>query len=104
MCIREYANRCTAQSVPFLEGIWVDPMHRRHRIGRPLLDAISDDLKEQGFHELCSDAEIKNRRSHKAHESWCFARRPGSSISESRWRRITTGTSVGVKRIEFKAN
>ena len=28
ICIREYANGCTNQPVPFLEGVWVDRKHR----------------------------------------------------------------------------
>ncbi|MFA1624659.1 GNAT family N-acetyltransferase [Rhizobium mongolense] len=71
--IREYANGCTAQPVPFLEGVWVDPKHRRQGIGRALVERIASDLIAQGFHELCSDAGIRNTRSHQAHENWGFA-------------------------------
>lgn len=73
ICLREYANGCTAQPVPFLEGIWVDPKRRRSGIGRMLIEKITGDLTERGFHELCSDAEIRNRRSHKAHAKWGFS-------------------------------
>ncbi|WP_163880268.1 GNAT family N-acetyltransferase [Rhizobium laguerreae] len=73
ICIREYANGCTAQPVPFLEGIWIDPKYRRRGVGRALLEKITTDLIEQGFHELCSDADIRNRRSHQAHQNWGFA-------------------------------
>lgn len=73
ICIREYANGCTAQPVPFLEGIWVDPKHRRNGIGRLLVEKITEDLLEQGFLELCSDADIRNRRSHLAHAKWGFS-------------------------------
>ncbi|WP_410001236.1 GNAT family N-acetyltransferase [Rhizobium leguminosarum] len=73
ICIREYANGCTAQPVPFLEGIWIDPKHRRHGVGRALVESITGDLIEQGFHELCSDADIRNRRSHQVHQNWGFA-------------------------------
>ena len=38
ICIREYANGCTKQPVPFLEGIWITPKHRRSGIGRALID------------------------------------------------------------------
>ncbi|MBO9136263.1 GNAT family N-acetyltransferase (plasmid) [Rhizobium sp. B230/85] len=71
--IRDYANGCTAQPVPFLEGIWIDPSHRRTGIGRLLITNITDDLIVQGFHELCSDADIGNRRSHQAHNNWGFS-------------------------------
>lgn len=72
ICIREYANGCTAQPVPFLQGIWVAPKHRRDGIGRKLIEKITDDLIRQGFHELCSDAGTRNHRSHKAHANWGF--------------------------------
>lgn len=72
ICIREYANGCTGQPVPFLEGVWIDPKHRRQGAGRALVAKIADDLLAEGFHELCSDAEIRNRRSHQAHGSWGF--------------------------------
>jgi aminoglycoside 6'-N-acetyltransferase I len=72
ICIREYANGCTSQPVPFLEGIWVDPRHRRRGAGRTLMTAITADLVAEGFHEICSDAEIRNRRSHQAHRDWGF--------------------------------
>jgi aminoglycoside 6'-N-acetyltransferase I len=72
ICIRDYANGCREQPVPFLEGVWVDPRHRRRGVGRALLDNIIEDLIVDGFHELCSDAEISNKRSHKAHENWGF--------------------------------
>ncbi len=70
--IRDYANGSTAQPVPFLEGIWVDPRYRRQGVGRALIGQITIDLVAKGFHELCSDAEIRNRRSHQAHEGWGF--------------------------------
>lgn len=72
ICIREYANGCTEQPVPFLEGVWVDPKHRRRGAGHALIAKITDDLVTDGFRELCSDAEIRNRRSHQAHSNWGF--------------------------------
>lgn len=72
LSLRDYANGCTAQPVPFLEGIWVEPGHRRQGIGRRLLEKMTQELKEQGFRELCSDAGIRNKASHRAHENWGF--------------------------------
>ena len=72
VCIREYANGCTAQPVPFLEGIWITPKHRHSGIGRAFIEKITADLITQGFCELCSDAHIKNTKSHRAHENWGF--------------------------------
>ncbi|WP_375336979.1 GNAT family N-acetyltransferase [Rhizobium lentis] len=77
ICIREYANGCTAQPVPFLEGIWIDPKHRRQGVGRTLVEKMTADLIEQGFHEICSDAGIRNRRSHRAHQNWVLLKLSG---------------------------
>jgi aminoglycoside 6'-N-acetyltransferase I len=71
--IRRYANGSTQSPVPFLEGIWIAAEHRRHGVGRLLIDRISADCADEGFIELCSDAEINNLASHHAHESWGFA-------------------------------
>jgi aminoglycoside 6'-N-acetyltransferase I len=70
---RDYANGCSGRPVPFLEGIWVAPKHRRQGVGRSLVGRISTDLVKAGFAELGSDADIKNQRSHRAHAHWGFA-------------------------------
>lgn len=70
--IRPYANGCVEQPVPFLEGIWVEPTYQRQGVGKSLLLQISKDLITQGFTELCSDAEVSNHMSHKAHQQWGF--------------------------------
>jgi aminoglycoside 6'-N-acetyltransferase I len=71
--IRRYANGARRSPVPFLEGIWVAPDHRRHGVGLMLVKRISADCVAEGFTELCSDAEIDNLSSHRAHENWGFA-------------------------------
>jgi aminoglycoside 6'-N-acetyltransferase I len=71
--IRRYANGSTQSPVPFMEGIWISARHRRHGIGRLLVERISADCAAEGFVELCSDAEIDNAASHHAHQSWGFA-------------------------------
>jgi aminoglycoside 6'-N-acetyltransferase I len=73
LSIREYANGCTATPVPFLEGIWVEPEARRAGVGGALLSHISAVLRDEGYAELCSDAEIDNITSHQAHAAWGFA-------------------------------
>lgn len=71
--IRRYANGSTESPVPFVEGIWISDKHRRHGIGRLLIKKISDDCAAEGFVEMCSDADVTNLVSHRAHESWGFA-------------------------------
>ena len=70
--IRDYANGCTRQPVPFLEGIWVSSDHRREGVGRKLIEAITAEMRSQGYSELCSDADDQNFESHRAHENWGF--------------------------------
>lgn len=70
--LRAYANGCREQPVPFLEGIWVSPDHRSRGIGRKLMDRLAADFRSQGFNEICSDADLENRRSHCAHAAWGF--------------------------------
>lgn len=70
--IRDYANGCTQQPVPFLEGIWIDDAHRRSGVGRALIARITKDLRAQGYVELCSDILETNHQSHRAHENWGF--------------------------------
>jgi aminoglycoside 6'-N-acetyltransferase I len=73
VAIREYANGCVSRPVAFLEGIWVRPEFRRHRIGAGLLKAAETILIAQGFSELGSDARMENRASYAAHIGWGFA-------------------------------
>ena len=72
ICIRDYANGCTQQPVPFLEGIWIDEHYRRSGVGSLLIKTITSELKAQGFIELCSDILENNLQSHRAHENWGF--------------------------------
>ncbi|MCJ8519692.1 aminoglycoside 6'-N-acetyltransferase I [Pseudorhizobium tarimense] len=70
--IRPYANGCTSTPVPFLEGIFVEEDNRRMGIARLLLAQIEADLRAKGYVELCSDAEMHNISSHRAHQHWGF--------------------------------
>ncbi|MEP0940103.1 MAG: GNAT family N-acetyltransferase [Rhizobiaceae bacterium] len=70
--VRDYANGCTQTPVPFLEGIWIDGDNRRSGLGRQLIARITDDLRDQGYVELCSDILQTNHQSHRAHENWGF--------------------------------
>jgi aminoglycoside 6'-N-acetyltransferase I len=70
--IRDFANGCESQPLPFLEGIWVDPRCRRKGLGRQLIQMIQAWARERGFNELGSDAELHNTLSHSAHAGWGF--------------------------------
>lgn len=71
--IRPRANGCTKQPAAFLDGIWIEPEHRRKRIGQALIEHASSDLIAHGFDELWSDAGIRDRQLHVTHDHWGFA-------------------------------
>ncbi|MEO0566395.1 MAG: GNAT family N-acetyltransferase [Pseudomonadota bacterium] len=73
VCIRDFANGCTSQPVPFLEGIWVVSEYRKQGVGRMLVGSVEQYVIGMGYKELCSDANIDNLTSHHAHEGWGFA-------------------------------
>lgn len=70
--IRPFANGCESRPVPFLEGIWIDPSHRKQGIGKGLIDFIAHYFAQKGFFELGSDTEIANVDSLLAHKQWGF--------------------------------
>lgn len=70
--LRDYVNGAHMSPAPMLEGIYVHPDFRQCGVGRQLMAAVSDALKKKGFTELCSDVEISNITSQKAHEKWGF--------------------------------
>jgi aminoglycoside 6'-N-acetyltransferase I len=73
IAIRKYANGCESMPVPFLEGIWVNPQHRRRGISRSLVAHVEEFVRARGFREIGSDALLDNRASHAAHAGWGFA-------------------------------
>lgn len=73
--LRNWANGCRTQPVPFLEGIWVKDGFRRHGLGSRLLAHATAFLSAQGFDELGSDAHLDNLVSHAAHQAWGFSER-----------------------------
>ena len=68
--IRDYANGCRAQPVPFLDGIWVMKPYRRQGVVFALLKTIKRDCQAKGLTELYLSAYIKNTVSHSAHQTW----------------------------------
>jgi aminoglycoside 6'-N-acetyltransferase I len=73
VAIRDYANGCDSQPVPFLEGIWVELPFRRQGIGAQLIEHVTGFLAARGFREFGSDTEIDNLSSQAAHNAWGFA-------------------------------
>lgn len=69
---RDYVNGTETTPVAFLEGIFVRRAVRRQGVARALIAAVADWAKVQGCSELASDAEIRNRVSHRVHKGLGF--------------------------------
>ncbi len=70
---QDYVNGCDSSPVLFLEGLFVDPGHRRRGVAGALVAAVADWGRAQGCSEFASDAEIDNLDSHAMHLALGFA-------------------------------
>lgn len=55
--LRDYAEGCLSSPVAYLEGIWVDPEHRRSRVGAALVkwvESWAGTLGLSGWHRTVS--------------------------------------------------
>jgi len=69
----DYVNGCDTSPVLFLEGLFVDPDHRRQGVAGALIAAVADWGRARGCTEFASDAEIDNVDSHALHRALGFA-------------------------------
>ena len=69
----DYVNGTDSSPVGFLEGWYVAPKWRRRGAGLALIAAVERWTREQGCHELASDALLDNAASHRAHAACGFA-------------------------------
>ena len=60
MNIRDFANGCVSQPVPFLEGIWTSETARRQGVAAKLVACVIDRAREGGFTEIGSDVDQDN--------------------------------------------
>jgi aminoglycoside 6'-N-acetyltransferase I len=70
--LRSYAEGCLASPVPYIEGWWVEPGHRRSGAGRALMAAAAAWARTRGYTELASDCELANTASAAAHAACGF--------------------------------
>jgi aminoglycoside 6'-N-acetyltransferase I len=56
--LRPYVNGCVSKPVPFLEGIWVDPDHRRVGVAAALISRFEAFARDGGYSEIGSDVLI----------------------------------------------
>jgi aminoglycoside 6'-N-acetyltransferase I len=68
----DYVNGTISSPVAFLEGIYVEPDHRRAGLARSLVAAIGAWCAAHGTTELASDADLANDLSHRFHKALGF--------------------------------
>ncbi|MBA3942629.1 MAG: hypothetical protein C0520_15595 [Sphingopyxis sp.] len=71
--LRTMFDGCPVAPYPHIEGIWVEPAHRRAGGARRLLAAIEARARGQGHDRIGSDVELDNRGSQAWHEACGFA-------------------------------
>lgn len=71
--LRSHADGCDpAKPVGFIEGWYVDPLHRGKGVGGALMRAAEDWSRAQGCHEVASDTWADNQPSIDAHRALGF--------------------------------
>jgi aminoglycoside 6'-N-acetyltransferase I len=70
--VRNYAEGAAGPAA-YLEGIWVEPEHRRRGVARALVAAVENWGRQQGLSHLGSDALLDNLVSHRWHAAAGFA-------------------------------
>lgn len=69
---RDYVNGCDTSPVAFLEGIYVDPAHRKQGVARALVAEALAWARRQEVSEFASDALLENTASHAFHQAIGF--------------------------------
>jgi aminoglycoside 6'-N-acetyltransferase I len=72
LSIRPQAPGCTSDRVAFVEGWYVDPGHRRRRVGAALMRAAEEWGRANQCPELGSDTQLWNEPSIDAHKALGF--------------------------------
>jgi aminoglycoside 6'-N-acetyltransferase I len=72
VAVRSIAEGCPPGPAAYLEGIWVEPAHRRRGVARALLAAAETWARERGLAHLGSDALLGNEASHSWHRAAGF--------------------------------
>ena len=70
--VRSVAEGCPPGPAAFLEGIWVEPEHRRRGVARALLAAAEAWARQRGLSHFGSDALLDNETSHAWHRAAGF--------------------------------
>ena len=70
--VRSYAEGGPPEPSAYVEGLWVEPDHRRGGVATALLAKAEEWARDKGFKWLGSDAELRNRDSHDWHKAAGF--------------------------------
>ena len=70
--VRSYAEGGPPEPSGYVEGLWVDPTHRRSGVATALLNKAEEWARGMGFSWLGSDAEARNTDSHAWHKAAGF--------------------------------
>jgi aminoglycoside 6'-N-acetyltransferase I len=76
---QDHVEGTSSTPVPYLEGWYVVPGHRRKGVGRALVKGAEDWALEAGYSELASDVEGENHEAIQAHRGLGF-REVGRSV------------------------
>ena len=68
----DYVNGTSSSPVAFVEGLYVDPAHRRRGVARALVADIAAWATAMGCAELASDSAIANCDAHAVHRALGF--------------------------------
>ncbi|MDB5615274.1 MAG: aminoglycoside 6-acetyltransferase [Devosia sp.] len=68
----DYVNGCETSPVAFLEGIYVNPDHRRHGVANALSTSVEKWGRDQGCVEFASDTSLDNDASQRLHAALGF--------------------------------
>jgi aminoglycoside 6'-N-acetyltransferase I len=71
--VRSYAEGGPPTPSAYVEGLWVEPEHRRRGVARAMLEAAEQWARGEGFTYLGSDALLDNSVSHAWHKAAGFA-------------------------------
>lgn len=72
LSLRPWAEGCTSEPVPYIEGWWVAPDLRGAGVGAALVAAVEQWCRRRGFVELGSDVAQDNTVSLQAHAALGF--------------------------------
>ncbi|HWA00270.1 MAG TPA: aminoglycoside 6'-N-acetyltransferase [Caulobacterales bacterium] len=70
--LRTYAEGCESSPVPFIEGWFVAPEHRRRGVGGALVAAVETWAAAHGYTEIASDTTLDNTLSQRSHTALGF--------------------------------